>query len=289
MARLRTIKPEFWTDERIGECSPTARLVFIASWNFADDYGGIDRSAKQLKAQAFPYDTIEVEPLIQELLRVGLFVEYQANGKKFIHISGFQKHQKIEKPSRPRVPRYDPSAKSQGTLPESSPTSSGSSLGSSSLGSGIGSGSGVRTRVRATPPKAATSPPAVQPAKPNQEARRQAPLTDDSAWVEFKAIKELYPPGTYRDVAWQTAERNFRILRETEPIEALIKAVQAYAAQKEAEGNIGSQFVLSPANFFSNNEWRGPFPLPTTKANARLAGNLAAADEFIARTSGEAT
>jgi hypothetical protein len=128
MARIRTVKPDYWTDERVGECSVSARLLFIACWNFADDHGGLDRSSKQLKAQAFPYDAIDCEPLVQELLSTGLLVEYTVNSKKYLHIKGFRKHQKVEKPAKPRVPVYDDSLKSRGVLGEDSPRSSGSLL-----------------------------------------------------------------------------------------------------------------------------------------------------------------
>lgn len=107
MARIRTIKPEFWTDDRVGECSVSARLLFIAAWNFADDKGGLDRSAKQLKAQAFPYDVIDCEPLVQELIRQGLLIEYEAQGRKYLHINGFLKHQKIDNPAKARIPPYE--------------------------------------------------------------------------------------------------------------------------------------------------------------------------------------
>jgi len=107
MARIRTIKPEFWTDERVGECSPNARLLFVGMWNFADDHGGIERSARQLKAQIYPYDSIDCEPLIQELLSAGLLIEYEVEGKKYLHIKGFRLHQKVEKPGKPRVPLYE--------------------------------------------------------------------------------------------------------------------------------------------------------------------------------------
>ena len=106
MARIRTVKPDFWTDERIGQCSPLARLLFIASWNFADDHGGIGRSAKQLKAQAFPYDALDCEPLIQELLDTGLLVEYAVEGKTYLHIKGFRKHQRQDNVAAPRFPVY---------------------------------------------------------------------------------------------------------------------------------------------------------------------------------------
>jgi hypothetical protein len=128
MARLRTVKPEYWTDERVGECSVSARLLFIACWNFADDHGGLDRSSKQLKAQAFPYDNIDCEPLVQELLNQRLLIEYEVDGKKYLHISGFRKHQKVEKPGKPRVPLYEGKATTHRVLAESSPSSSGSSL-----------------------------------------------------------------------------------------------------------------------------------------------------------------
>jgi hypothetical protein len=44
MARIRTIKPEFWTDEKVVECSFEARLMFIGMFNFADDKGNLVRS-----------------------------------------------------------------------------------------------------------------------------------------------------------------------------------------------------------------------------------------------------
>jgi len=134
VARIRTIKPEYWTDERVGECSVSARLLFVATWNFADDHGGLDRSSKQLKAQAFPYDNIDCEPLVQELLKAGLLIEYEVGGKKYLHIKGFRTHQKVEKPARPRIPVYDNSPSPPRVLPESSPESSGSSLGRESKG-----------------------------------------------------------------------------------------------------------------------------------------------------------
>jgi len=104
VARIRTIKPEFWTDDAITECSLSARLLFIGVWNFADDAGNLDRSSKQLKARIFPVDNIDCEPLIQELITHGLLREYSVSGKKYLHIPGFIDHQVINRPSKPVVP-----------------------------------------------------------------------------------------------------------------------------------------------------------------------------------------
>lgn len=120
MARIRSVKPEFFTDAAIGECSTSARLAFIATWIFADDYGNLERSAKQLKAQAFPYDTFDVEPLLRELLEHGCLVEYEAGGKKYLHIKAFEKHQRVDRKSPPKHPPFPASPSPQRELVERS-------------------------------------------------------------------------------------------------------------------------------------------------------------------------
>jgi len=104
VARIRTIKPDFWTDEKIVELSFEARLFFIGSWNFADDNGNLQRSAKKLKMQIFPADAIDCEPLIQSLMAHGLLSEYEVNGEKYLHIKGFTTHQVINRPSKTGLP-----------------------------------------------------------------------------------------------------------------------------------------------------------------------------------------
>ena len=101
MARIRTIKPEFWTSEQVVECSPIARLLFVGMWNFCDDGGNHPASAKTIKMQIFPGDDIaasQIESYISELLSSGLLSEYTAEGRKYWHVTGW-KHQKIDKPS----------------------------------------------------------------------------------------------------------------------------------------------------------------------------------------------
>lgn len=70
MARIRSIKPEFWTSAQVMECSPNARLLFIGLWNFADDVGRMALSPKRIKAQIYPSDdftSADVRRMIDEL------------------------------------------------------------------------------------------------------------------------------------------------------------------------------------------------------------------------------
>jgi hypothetical protein len=114
------LKPEFWTDERLTECSVSARLLAIASLNFADDAGNLERSARRLKMQAFPADTIDVEPLIGELISANWFVEYEVDGSKYLNIKNFLKHQFINRPSRSTIPPPRNSVSPHGALTEDS-------------------------------------------------------------------------------------------------------------------------------------------------------------------------
>lgn len=109
MARIRTIKPEFWTAEQVLDCSPLARLLFIGMWNFCDDGGNHPASLKTIKAEVFPGDDInsdDIRRLIDELLSNDLLAEYEAGGKTYWHVTGWH-HQKIEKPSY-KHPAYAP-------------------------------------------------------------------------------------------------------------------------------------------------------------------------------------
>lgn len=105
MARIRTIKPDFWTDEKLTECSMSARLLFIGMLNFADDNGNLVASAKKLKMQVFPADNIECQPLLDELIVQGVVIEYSVNGETYLHIKGFKKHQVINRPSKSSIPQ----------------------------------------------------------------------------------------------------------------------------------------------------------------------------------------
>jgi len=109
MARIRTVKPEFWTSEQIAECSTITRLLFIGMWNFCDDGGNHPASLKSLKMQVFPSDDIqlsEIGTMIDELVKNELITQYTVNNKDYWHVLGW-KHQKIEKPNY-KHPEYFP-------------------------------------------------------------------------------------------------------------------------------------------------------------------------------------
>lgn len=74
MAKIRALKPETWTDEKIVSVTPLARLLFLGAWNYACDNGHLDDSPIQMKMRILPADSVDVRDLLAELLDVGLMV-----------------------------------------------------------------------------------------------------------------------------------------------------------------------------------------------------------------------
>lgn len=95
MARIRTIKPEFFTSEDIVSLSPLARLFYVSLWCEADREGRFEWKPKTLKMRYLPADDCDVNALGQELIEAGMVVTYQVDGRTFAHIPGFTRHQVI--------------------------------------------------------------------------------------------------------------------------------------------------------------------------------------------------
>ena len=95
MARIRTIKPEFFTSEDIVSLTPLARLFYVSLWCEADREGRLEWKPKTLKYRYLPGDDCDIEQLAGELTGAGLIVLYEAYDKRYAEIPSFTKHQII--------------------------------------------------------------------------------------------------------------------------------------------------------------------------------------------------
>lgn len=125
MARIRTIKPEFPQSESMGRVSREARLTFIQLWTLADDAGRLRGNARMLAALLFPYDDDApgcIQGWLGELEHEGCILQYAHQGSQYLQICNWLDHQKIDKPSRSRLP----ACSALHDLFTSSPTDNGS-------------------------------------------------------------------------------------------------------------------------------------------------------------------
>jgi len=105
--RIRTIKPEFWTDSTIVTMPIEVRLIFIGLWNASDDHGWLPDDAMQLRLQILPADSsVNFEAALELLIcsgRVGRY--YFDDGSRALRIEHWEKHQRVDHPGKSKIAR----------------------------------------------------------------------------------------------------------------------------------------------------------------------------------------
>lgn len=108
MARIRTIKPEFFTSGTLAEVSIATERSFAGLLTQADDKGRMRDQPAVLNGALWPerpeHTIDDMRHDLDELVRIGLLCRYaDEEGRAVMHLPTFKKHQVINKPSNPRV------------------------------------------------------------------------------------------------------------------------------------------------------------------------------------------
>ncbi len=108
MARIRSIKPEFFESRSLAKCSRDARIVFAGLFTLVDDYGKIKDLPKKLVGELFPHDvdvtSDDMDRWLREVEEVECIIRYQVDDERLVMISNFSKHQVISKKGKSRLP-----------------------------------------------------------------------------------------------------------------------------------------------------------------------------------------
>jgi hypothetical protein len=94
MARIRSIKQDFFLDEELAECDMAARILFEGLWVIADKAGRLSDRPQRIKPQILPYDDVDVDVLLAQLADRNFIIRYEAEGRRYIQIRNFLRHQK---------------------------------------------------------------------------------------------------------------------------------------------------------------------------------------------------
>ena len=101
MPKIRTIKPEFWEDEKIASLPRECRLLFIGLLNFCDDGGVIKSNPLFIKSRVFPLDDdvskTTIKGWMSKLEAAGIVSNISYKGESFYHIRKFTTHQVVDK------------------------------------------------------------------------------------------------------------------------------------------------------------------------------------------------
>lgn len=105
MARIRTIKPEFWQDEKLAPLRPIDRLVFLGLISQADDKGRLVDNPRLLDGMLFPETADTCAESLDILARLARIIRYRSeSGQRIIQIAKWEDHQRVDKPSKYNLP-----------------------------------------------------------------------------------------------------------------------------------------------------------------------------------------
>jgi hypothetical protein len=113
MARMRSLKPEFWADEELAcQLTRDERMLYLGLWNLADEHSRLRGDPRYIKGQLFPYDDDitpdGIEKMLGNLGALGKVHAYRVGAGRFLFLPNLGKHQRLETDKVPsRLPAPD--------------------------------------------------------------------------------------------------------------------------------------------------------------------------------------
>jgi hypothetical protein len=107
--RIRTIKPEFFKDEKVRSLPVGARYVAIGLVSAADDRGRLQFVVAGIRGHVFPDGDVsekQVAKALSEIVATGFARDYEAGAWSYLWLPKFWKHQRINRPSESDIPAH---------------------------------------------------------------------------------------------------------------------------------------------------------------------------------------
>ncbi len=107
MARMRTVKPGFFTSEDVAALPLRARLLWIGLWTHCDDHGRTKELVKLIKAAVWPLDDVSLRDVEEDLTLLdqgGVIVRYEKAAIRYIAVQNWHFHQKPNRPTESKIP-----------------------------------------------------------------------------------------------------------------------------------------------------------------------------------------
>ena len=274
--RIRSIRPEFYDSESMGNVSWDARFVFECLWSYVQDNGVNRDNARMIRGTCMPYDGDEVIPRIEaaldELEDAGCIVRYEWRGKHLLWLPNFLTYQKITNPSVCLFPTPDEadvrevSPDTREPLSDTHETLPDTARHCQTLATGVGVGVGDRSSSGKSANALSTRTRASNP-------------TTDAYTPEFEAFWTAYPRKKDKRAAWKAWKA---ALKRADP-EAIINAAKA-----EARRPCELKFRKYPASWLNADAWEDEPDQPganmqppgLSREQANLAHNMGVVQYF---------
>lgn len=255
MARIRTIKPEYFQDEKMAPLDVVTRFVFLGLISMADDAGRLLDNVKVIDAFVFPESSESCRESLATLAGIGRIVRGTTqSGQRVIQIANWTRHQRVDKPnfanSLPELVAPEgvtEFASDSRTLPESGASASRPDLRSTT------------TDLR----------------PPTTDHTRRADAREGGWREDFEVAWREYPrrPG---DSAAKARKAYLARRKAGVTADELLAGVRAYAAYLQRE-QTAPRFIKQGATFFGaeGEHWRASYDAPPPLSPGRRVMQIA--------------
>ena len=127
MARIRTVKPDIRRSQLVSSWPYVVRWTFVGLPGYLDDEGRGYDDPRLIKAELYPLDDDMTAKKIEHHLDViagqGPLCRYEVDGRRYLHITSWGEHQRINRPTPSRIPpcpMHESSVTTHGALTEPS-------------------------------------------------------------------------------------------------------------------------------------------------------------------------
>lgn len=226
MGRTRSLKYDAFLDEDLSQLPAYTRLCFLGLPTIADKEGRLEDRPMKIKAQLFPYEDVDVAEMLHQLAKPRVFSEgpfiyrYSVNGKSYIQIVNFLKHQRPHPNEKASViPEPPEDVKSNYIKLQAIELPSGSGSGSQDL---PGSGALTEREAAASPPtrrrpvywepKPTWKPehPSLKKAQLKVEPSHLEQLAEDFPDVDVRAEIRCMKSYALENPSWARIKRNWQ-------------------------------------------------------------------------------
>lgn len=248
--RSRIIKEGFFKNEQLGSLPMAARLLFEGLWCLADRDGRLEDRPAKIRAEVFPYDSdVDVNNLLDQLQGIKnnesgtippldspnrFIVRYQVEGRNYIQVLTFSKHQPIHPKEKsnefPGIPgNYMESRENPGNSHEFSITSTSTSI--------------ITSTSKTLPESEKPDCGASGSAKPKSQ-----PVTAQ----QVEAIYQRYPR---KEGKKKALERIEKALRNGISFQELFDSVEEYATGQYVR-TAPIEYIPYPERWFGEERWK---------------------------------
>jgi hypothetical protein len=128
LARIRTIKPDFWKHEELSAQPESVHMLAAALLNYSDDEGYFNANVKLIKAECLPLrePSVSIHDALILLSKIDYVrLGHAPDGRRFGQVINFEQHQRVNRKTPSKIKKlrivWEPSVSTHPQLTEGSP------------------------------------------------------------------------------------------------------------------------------------------------------------------------